>query len=131
MKSRRRNYSAAVSGSQRGFSLVELMIAGVIIAMTGALLIGGLLSANRSAEMRARQAVTAQLLASQLALIDGKINTDSPVKGNFSGAYADSTWQIEQYDTAVASVKQVQLTVNHQGYAAHAATYRILKDPQP
>ena len=38
--------------SCNGFSLIELLIASVVIAAAGALLIGGIVSANRSADRR-------------------------------------------------------------------------------
>ena len=116
--------------AQSAFSLVELLIAGVIIAMTGSLLIGGLISANRSGELRVQQAIAAQLAASQLALIDEQVAPDSPNKGAFPEPYQDSTWILEQQDTPIPTVKRLQLTVSYQGHDFHVATYRRLKDPQ-
>ena len=128
MKSPRRKRSRRVQG---GFSLVELLIAGVIIAMTGSLLIGGLMSANRSGELRASQAIATQLVAGQLALVDDSVTLSDANKGACPEPYPDSTWVLEQQDTPLASVKRIQLTVTHEGHDIHVATYRRLKEPQP
>lgn len=114
---------------QGGFSLVELLIAGVIIAMTSSLLIGGLVSANRSGELRASRAIATQLLAGRLALIDDAVDSQSPDKGSCAEPYENSTWVLEKQDTLLASVKRIELTVTHEGHDIHVATYRRLKEP--
>ena len=114
-----------------GFSLIELLIAGVIIAMTSSLLIGGLMSANRSGELRVQQAIATQLIANQLALTDDSVAPDDTNKGGCPEPYKDSTWILEQQETPIVSVKRIQLTVTHQGHDFHVATYRRLKEPQP
>lgn len=115
---------------ESGFALVELLIAGVIIAMTSSLLIGGLISANRAGEMRCQQAVGAQLLATQLALIGDSMSAQSPLQGPGPEPYSGSSWAIEEQDTSMASVKQIRLTLIHQGQVFHASTYRAVKEPQ-
>ncbi len=116
--------------AQKGFSLIELLIAGVIIAMTSSLLIGGLISANRSGELRAQQAVAAQLLANQLALISDQITPEAPHQGTCPEPYSHSTWTLKLQDTALLSVKQVELELTHQGHIFHVVTYRGFKEPQ-
>ncbi len=116
--------------AQKGFLLIELLIAGVIIAMTSSLLIGGLRSANRSGELRVQQAVGAQLLANQLALMGDQITAETPHQGACPEPYGDSAWTLKVQDTALLSVKQVELELTHQGHTFHVVTYRGFKEPQ-
>ena len=60
MKSRRRD---------AGFSLIELVMAAVVVASAGALLSGALMATNRSAALRTQRALTTQWLATELALL--------------------------------------------------------------
>ena len=110
----------------KGFSLVELLIASVVIALTGSLLVGGLISANRSSELRAQQALAAQQLASQLALLPDRLAKDAPAP--MACPEPDESCTIEQTDAPLAPLKQLTLTLTHHGHTTHAVTLRPIAE---
>ena len=60
---------------------MEWLIAATIIASASALLVGGLVAANRSAEFRQEQALLTQCLATRLALLDEALAPGAPQTG--------------------------------------------------
>lgn len=136
MKNPPRNKNALGSGlwamapsPEQGFSLVELLIASVVVASAGALLIGGLVAANRSAEIRIDQALSTQLLASQLALLDDQLSSQTPRSGTFPAPLDEFTWTLEWTDTPFTPLVEARLTAAKKGRAAYVVTYRPLVQP--
>ena len=105
-------------------------MASVIVALTGSLLVGGLMSANHSSELRAQQALAAQQLASQIALLPDQLATDAPAQ-MACPVSADESCTIEQADAPLAPLKQITLTLTHQGHALHVVTLRRVAEQQP
>lgn len=111
-----------------GFSLIELMIAGVIVALTASLIVGGLVAANRSGELRTRQVIANQLLSSQLASLTDSLASPQPQEGGFPEPWTDSHWSLTVADTDTHGLKQLDLTVTHQGHSVHATTFRPVNE---
>lgn len=121
-----------VRGCQ-GFALMELLIAAALLASAGALLAGGLLWANRTAETRAQRAVLTQLLACQLSDLDGTLTGQEPAAGAFDPPVDDASWtlDIQPPDNPDSPLRRVTLTVSYHGQSVQAVTYRRLAEPSP
>ena len=114
---------------RKGFSLIELLIASVVVASAGALLIGGLVTANRSAQIRIDQTLATQLLASQLALLDDQFQPKTPRQGSMEPPLEDDTWALEWSETPWTPLVEAKLSVSHKGQAVDAVTYRPFTEP--
>ena len=112
-----------------GFSLVELLMAAVIAAAVGSLLAGGLIAANRSRDIRVEQALSTQLLASQLALLDDEITDQTPTSGTIPTSSGDFTWTLQRVEAPLPPLVTAELTLNRNGHEAHVVTYRRLQEP--
>ncbi len=111
---------------ERGFSLIELLIASVITAMACVLLIGGLQAANRSGEMRSEQILATTVLANQLALLPEQIGPATPTSGAAASPLGEFTWTLTWTEAPLAPLVEATLTVAGPQGAAHAVTYRSL-----
>lgn len=105
------------------------MIAAIVVASAGVLLVSGLVSSNRSAEQRMRQSVATQLLASRLALLDDQLQPDTPVEGAFEPPLDESAWALEWSETLWTPLVETTLSVSHKGQTVDAVTYRPLAEP--
>lgn len=121
MKSRRCN----------GFSLIELLMASLIASAAGALLVGGLVAANRSAALRIEQAISTQLLADRLALLDERISDATPRSGTFSPPVHGAVWAltVEPAADPLTPLLKATISVTHQEHTTHVVTYRPVQDP--
>ena len=117
------------SSPQQGFSLIELLIASVIAASAGALLVGGLVAANRSANLRVNAALTTQALATQLALLDDQLTPQMPTSGPCVAALTACTWTLVWTDAPLAPLVEATLSVSSDDRTAHVVTYRTLAQP--
>jgi prepilin-type N-terminal cleavage/methylation domain-containing protein len=108
-----------------GFSLVELMIASLIVAAAGALLVGGLVGANRSTEYRLGQILSAQWLANQLALLDDRIS-EATLTGGTILPLDDATWtlSVEDADEPLTPLAKTTITVTRKDFTSHVVTFR-------
>ena len=108
-----------------GFSLVELMIASLIVSAAGALLVGGLVAANRSTEYRLGQILSAQWLANQLALLDDRINDATP-RGGTILPLDDATWTLSVEDAGepLTPLAKTTITVTRKDFTSHVVTLR-------
>ena len=119
--------------SAAGFSLVELLIASIIVAAGGTLLAGGLVTSNRGAQLRSQQILVTQALASQLAQLNDQVVGAS---GQASGAWPPPLETIrwtKRWEPAVGPMEplaQVTLAFSDGTYTAHAITYRPVEEPQ-
>src|SRR3989338_3780205 len=114
---------------EQGFSLIELLMASVVVACAGALLIGGLVAANRSAEARIDQTLSTQFLSSQLALLGDQFDSNTPTSGTFPSPLDDVTWTLEWIDAPLAPLAEATLTITTKDRAAHVVTYRPVVQP--
>ena len=115
-----------------GLSLVELLIAAIIVAAAGTLLIAGLLTVNRGAEQRLRQIATTQVLASQLALLDDHVVGVSGADGGLLAPAPEPfhvTRRWEQIEGPMHPLAKATLTVSDGTYTAHAVTYLPIQEP--
>ena len=116
-----------------GFSLVELLIAAMVVAVAGTLLAAGLLTSNRGAQQRLRQIAATQLLASQLALLDDHV---TGVTGELSGTFPPTleafhwTQRWEQATGPLNPLAHTTLAVSDGTYTAHAVTYLPIAEGQ-
>ena len=111
----------------RGLSLIELLMASIVVASAEALLISGLISANRGADLYVERALSTQLLASQLALLDEPLPHDVPTHGTFP-AWPEWSWTLQWQESAFAPLQETTITIAHQAQAYHLVTYRTLAE---
>jgi len=115
-----------------GLSLVELLIAAIVVAAAGTLLVAGLLTANRQAVQRLRQITATQVLASQLALLEDHV-VGAP--GEDAGILPPPpepfhvTRHWEQTVGPMHPLAQTTLTVSDGTSTVHAVTYLPIKEP--
>jgi hypothetical protein len=115
---------------EAGLALAEVLIAAVIIAAGGALLVGGLAGANRSADLRVERAVATQLLASEIALLPEAVGGATPTAGTFPPPLADYDWTLDHVPSqTMAPLEELTLTVSRQGRRIHAVSARPLESP--
>ena len=117
------------SPQQQGFSLIELVMAAVLLASAGAMLVGGLVAANRSSDARIEQALSTQVLASQFALLDEQITPQTPTRGTVSSPLGEYTWTLEWTKAPLAPLVEATLTLSRKDRASHVVTYRPLIQP--
>ena len=116
---------------ERGFSLIELLIASVIIASAGAMLIGALVAANRGADLYGEHALDTQLLASRLALLEERVNKQMPMSGTFDPPLDDVEWRLEVSEAPppLAPLAQVVISVERNGAHSDVVTHRQVVEP--
>ncbi len=119
MKSRRSN---------EGFSLIELLMAAVIAGAVGSLLAGSLIAANRSRDIRVEQALSTQVLASQLALLDDELTEQTPTSGTIPATPEEFTWTLQRAKVALMPLVTATLTLSRGSHEAHVVTYRRLAE---
>ena len=110
--------------------MIELLIAGVIISLGSALLIGSLIGANRSADRRIEQAILTQLAASQLALLDNQVTRDLPAAGTIPLPDGDAAWSLQFTDAPHPPLLEANVQVSKGDHTAHVVTWRTLKTPE-
>ncbi len=110
-----------------GLSLIELLMASIVVASAGALLVSGLLSANRGADLYVERARLTQLLASQLALLDEPLPHDASTQGTFPGL-PDWSWTLQWQASPFSPLQETTMTVAHQAQAHRVVTYRTLAE---
>ena len=115
--------------NQRGFSLIELLIAATVVASASALLIGGLLAANRGTDLRIDQVLTTQVLASQLAQMDDALSPQTPTSGSVP-SLEGWTWTLQWNESPLTPLQETTLTLTHQDRTTRVVTYRPLAKPQ-
>jgi Tfp pilus assembly protein PilV len=132
MKSRYRD-AAAEPGVRhsRGFSLIELLLASVLMAAAGALLMASLIAANRGASLRSDQALMAHALASQLALLDDPLPAVLPEAGPMDEPFETHTATVDLGATE-SSLQEAALGIEHGAHRAALVTWRRTPaDEQP
>ncbi len=112
-----------------GFSLLELLVASVVMAAAGELLIGGMVWANRSADLQTEQVLATQLLASHLASLDGPLNRQMPVEGTCPPPRDDFSWTLQWSEAPLAPLAETTITVKRKDHATHVVTYRPVSEP--
>lgn len=115
-----------------GFSMIELLMASILIAGAGGMLIASLVSANRSASMRAEQALLGQFLASQLALLDDPLPAVLPESGPLPQPFQDHAALVTVGGLPPTTLQQAALSVEHGAHRVALVTWRRpVPDEQP
>lgn len=112
---------------------MELLISSVVAAVAASLLMGALMPANRSVVLRAEQAVSLQLLASELALVDQQIAADQAMQGTYAAPLDEYRWALTLTPLPAPqdTVVETTLTVTRgEGASRHVVTHRQAA-PQP
>jgi len=122
MKNPRRNAA--------GLSLVELLMASVVVAAAGTLLAGGLMIANRAADRRLQQILATQLLARQFALLgDTVVGTTGETGGTFPPPLEVFQWT-QRWQPTSDQLARTTVTVSDGTSTAHVVTYLPIVEPQ-
>jgi len=118
------------SRHSNGFSLVELVMASLIVSVAGALLVGGLVAANRSTDLRLHQMLSTQWLANQLALLDDTLSGSTATGGTFL-PLDDATWtlSVEPADDPLKPLAKATIIVTRKDLTSHVVTYRPVAKP--
>ena len=109
---------------RNGFSLIELLLASVLVASAGALLMASLVTANRSASIRADQALLGQFLSSQLALLDDPLPAALPGSGPLPQPFDDRTALVAISAMPLTVLQEATLGVEHGAHRAALVTWR-------
>jgi len=111
-------------------SLVELLIASIVVAAAGTLLAGGLATSNRGAARRLQQILAAQLLASQFALLDDHVTAASgELDGTFPSPLEAFHWT-HRWEPFADSMARLTITVSEGTVTTHVVTNLPIKEPQ-
>ncbi len=104
---------------------MELLLAAVLVAAAGSLLVGGLVQATRGTEARWAQMTRAQLVAGQAALLPDTLNTQTALGGALEPAGAGE-WTLTVADGTglAAPLKAVTVTVRADDATAQTVTAR-------
>lgn len=117
--------------SPAGLSLVELLIASVVVAAAGTLLAGGLVISNRSADRRLAQLLATQVLATELALLEDQLAEQS---GEDSGRLSPQPQPFRvtrRWEPVSEKLARIRLTVSDGASIADVVTYRpTIKEPE-
>ena len=112
-----------------GLSLVELLIASLVVAAAGSLLAGGLLIANRAANQRLQQIVATQLLASRFALLEEEmVEAAGQTSGTFPSPLEAVQW-IQRWERVSEELARVILTVSDGTLTQHVVTDLPIREP--
>ncbi len=105
-------------------------MASLIVSVAGALLVGGLVVANRSTDLRLHQILSAQWLANQLALLDDRLSDSTARSGTFL-PLDDATWAltVEPADDPLKPLAKAAITVTRKDLTSHVVTYRPVAEP--
>jgi len=114
--------------SNRGFSLMELLMASAIAAVAGGLLAGGLGAANRSAALRGEQIILTQLLAGRLALLGDEQDEQAPTQGTFPAPLDDARWTLEWSSGPSPSLAEAVVAVTRGDRTMELTTFRRLPE---
>ncbi len=114
---------------EHGFSLIELLMASVIMAAAGALLMGGLVAANRGADRRIEQSLMTQTLANRLALLDDQPASINVVHGTDETPLGSIAWEVQWHDMSGVPLTEATVTVTHNDRTTRLVTYRALPAP--
>ena len=112
-----------------GFALLELLVASVVVSAAGALLVGGLVQANRSAGLRVERMISTELLASELALLDGPVDPQQPSGGPCAPPLNDCAWTLRWTPAPLVPLAEATLAVERKSGTVHVVTYRPIAEP--
>ncbi len=107
-----------------GFALMELLVASVVVSAAGALLVGGLVQANRSAGLRVERIVSTELLASEFALLESPLHPQQPSTGPCTPSMDDCAWTLRWTPAPLVPLVEATLAVERKGSTAPVVTYR-------
>ena len=96
--------------NRRGFSLIEALMAAVLVASAAALLYGALAQVARGQQFRAQQAVARRLLANRLALLE-VVPPGLVQQGEEESSQDQMTWSLTTKPGPVPSLAEATLTV--------------------
>ena len=114
---------------EQGFSLIELLIASVVAAAAGALLVGALVAVNRNTELRTERVLSIEALASQLALLDDQLAPKTPTSGTCNSPVTRCEWTLTWNQTSLRPLVEATITVAHKDRTNHVVTYRPIAEP--
>jgi type II secretory pathway pseudopilin PulG len=111
-------------------SLVELLIASIVVAVAGTLLAGGLVTSNRGAARRFQQILATQLLASRVALLDDHVAAASgELSGTFPSPLEAFHWT-QRWESVADSMARLTIAVSDGTATTHVVTYRPIVEEQ-
>ena len=101
--------------SNKGFSLLEVMIALAIVAIALVSLLGlsnrSILVQNEIQRLTSATLLAQQLISDQELNVGNRQSTWEPQEDNFTAPFEDFRWQVSYQDTLISRVKQVTVTV--------------------
>jgi len=131
MRCARGNHLSAHRG-QRGFTLVEMIVAALLLAVGGVAALACMSAATRS--LAAAQTITTAALLAQQKISEMEADptqlTSGDQQGDFSPDHPDYIWQATVEPTDLATVEKLTLTVQHKsahgGRSVQIVTYEFV-----
>lgn len=104
------------NGSDRGFTLIEVLVATVLLGIAISTLIGGLAQFTNLYRMSLEREGMVRIADEKLDELIGTGEWESVTEGSFVGdRYADYTWSLETETTTIEGLELVRLTVTKGG----------------
>ena len=104
-----------------GLTMVEALIASILVASAGLMLGSGLLASNRAAQQRRLQLMTTEIAASQLALVPDVVATGASTGGSISTPSGTMTWELTATPLVGGPLAETVLSVTSPHLAGRAA----------
>ena len=122
----RKAWLAHLRISIRGFSLLELLIASVVVAAAGVLLFGSLAQITRSRQLAQEQRMMRMALASRLASLE-TVTDGEQAEGLCEAPYAAYRWALAATAGTLPSLAHVTLSIiSPSGHTMNTQTLRPL-----
>lgn len=95
-----------------GFTLIEVLVALVIVTASLTIIAQGFLAGGRASVASQNRSLAAMLAESKMAEIEaGIISTQTSASGTFEPERPDFTWTMEPESTSVTGLSKITLTV--------------------
>lgn len=125
--------NAPVRRRQNGFTLVEMIVAALLLAVGGVAALACMSAATRS--MAAAQTLTTAALLAQQKISELEADPTQLMsgdqQGDFSPDHPDYTWQATVEPTDLVTVEKITLTVRHQSPRGGRSVQIVTFEPVP
>jgi general secretion pathway protein I len=96
----------------RGFTLIEVLVALVVVTAGLTVIAQGFLTGGRASVASQHRSIAAMLAESKMAEVEaGIVSTTTSASGTFEPERPDFTWTLEPESTTVTGLNKITLTV--------------------
>jgi general secretion pathway protein I len=98
--------------SRRGFTLIEVLVALVVVTAGLTIIAQGFLSGGRASVISQNRSIAAMLAESKMAEVEaGIISTTTTASGTFEPERPDFSWTVETESTTTTGLSKITLTI--------------------